>query len=97
MTSELGKTPIVHDRNGRRFATRVDGVEAHLDYELAGTTMTITHTIVPPEIGGRGIAGQLVAAAFEAARTQGWKVRPQCSYAAAWVRKHPEVADLIAA
>jgi predicted GNAT family acetyltransferase len=96
MTSELGKAPVVHDRNGRHFVVRVESVEAHLDYELAGTVMVITHTIVPPEIGGRGIAGELVAAAFEAARAQGWKVRPQCSYAAAWVRKHPEVADLIA-
>ena len=87
---------IHHDGKARRFATRVDGVEAHLDYELSGGTMTITHTIVPSEIGGRGIAGQLVSAAFEAARDAGWKVRAQCSYAAGWAQKHPEVSDLIA-
>ena len=87
---------IGHDAVAQRFAITVDGVEAHLDYELAGTTMTITHTIVPAEIGGRGIAGQLVAAAFEAARAQGWRVVPQCSYAAAWVEKHPDVKPLLA-
>ena len=88
---------IHHDRNAHRLATRVDGVDAHLDYELAGNVMTITHTIVPSEIGGRGIAGQLVAAAFDAARDAGWKVCTRCSYSAAWAEKHPEVRDLLAA
>ena len=46
-------------------------------------------------VGGRGIAGQLVAAAFHHAREQGWKVRPLCEYAAGWVRRHPEQADLL--
>ena len=87
---------IRHDAGGKRFGTTVDGTLAHLDYELDGDTMTITHTIVPPEIGGRGIAGQLVAAAFDAARENGWKVRTQCSYSAAWAEKHPETCDLLA-
>jgi predicted GNAT family acetyltransferase len=87
---------IGHDAVAHRFAVTADGVEAHLDYELSGRTMTITHTIVPAEIGGRGIAGQLVAAAFDAARAQGWRVVAQCSYAAAWAEKHPEVTDLLA-
>jgi predicted GNAT family acetyltransferase len=56
--------------------------------------MAITHTIVPPEIGGRGIAGALVQAAVEHARAQGLKVAPHCSYADAWMRKHPQYGDL---
>lgn len=86
---------ISHDSQAHRFVTTADGVEAHLDYELAASTMTITHTIVPPAIGGRGIAGRLVAAAFDTARVQGWKVRAQCSYAASWAQKHSEVQDLL--
>ena len=46
------------------------------------------------EIGGRGIAGQLVRAALEFARGQGLKVRPECSYADAWMRKHPDYDTL---
>ena len=87
---------IRHDTASQRFVTEADGTQAFLEYELDGGTMTITHTIVPPEIGGRGIAGQLVAAAFEAARAQGWKVHARCSYSAAWAQKHPDVADLLA-
>lgn len=87
---------IRHDAARHRFELEVDGHRCELDYTLAGTTMTITHTGVPEAVGGRGIGAELVAAAFAAARANGWKVRPACSYAAAWVRKHPEQADLVA-
>ena len=86
---------IAHHPIPGRFATDVDGHQANLDYEMAGDVMHITHTIVPEAIGGRGIAGELVRAAFELARAEMWKVKPACSYADAWVRKHAEYADLV--
>jgi len=51
--------------------------------------MTITHTRVPPAIGGRGVAAELMDAALRAAKDAGWSVNPACSYAAAYVAKHP--------
>ncbi|MEO8999744.1 MAG: GNAT family N-acetyltransferase [Rhodanobacter sp.] len=95
---------IQHDRVTHRFETQVDGAECELDYTLtagltAGLTaavMTITHTGVPPEVGGRGIASALVQAALDAARSQGWKVVPACSYAAVWIERHPEYRALCA-
>jgi hypothetical protein len=85
---------IRHDRSAQRFETRVDGALCVLDYRLAGGSMTITHTGVPPAVEGRGIAAALTRAAMESARAQGLKVVPACSYAAAWLRRHPEFADL---
>ncbi|MGV8942588.1 GNAT family N-acetyltransferase [Thermomonas sp.] len=87
-------TSIQHDPNAHRFNTVVDGVTGHVEYELTGDFMTITHTIVPSEIGGRGIAGALVKAALDHARDQRWKVVPQCSYADTWMRRHPDYEDL---
>ena len=81
---------INHDREAQRFTTEVDGSRARLDYTLAGRNMTITHTLVPPEIGGRGIAAELMSAALSAARAAGWSVTPACSYAAAYMAKHPQ-------
>lgn len=86
---------IEHDTEAHEFTTNVDGVQAHLVYHLEGHGMVITHTGVPDAIGGRGIAGELVQAAFEYARSQGWHVRPACSYAAAWVERHPEYNQLL--
>ncbi len=79
-----------------RFEITVDGVLCVLDYRLADGVMSITHTGVPEQVGGRGIASDLTRTAFATARSEGWKVVPACSYALAYVKKHPEVADLIA-
>ena len=87
---------IRHDADRGLFSVVVDGVKGYVQYERDGDTLVATHTVVPPAIGGRGIAGQLVARLFEHARAEGLKVRAQCSYVAAWTRKHPEVADLLA-
>ena len=86
--------PINHDAAGRRFNTEVEGHRAELDYRLDGTVMHITHTGVPPEIGGRGIAADLMKAALAHAEASGWTVVPACSYANAYMTKHPETRHL---
>jgi predicted GNAT family acetyltransferase len=52
------------------------------------------HTLVPPEIGGRGVAAALVEALVADARADGFKIRPQCSYVVAAFKLHPEWTDL---
>ena len=48
------------------------------------------------EFRGRGIAGEVTAAAFEHARRHGVKVRPVCPYVQGWLEKNPDVQDLVA-
>jgi predicted GNAT family acetyltransferase len=79
---------ISHDANQHRFSTEVEGNYAYLDYTLADGVMVITHTRVPPAIGGRGIAAELMAAALEAAGAASWSVHPECSYAVAYMARH---------
>ena len=86
---------VQHHPARHRFEFIEDGHTCVLDYRLDDGVMTITHTGVPDAVGGRGIAADLVAAAFDAARREGWKVRPACTYAAAWVERHPAQADLL--
>jgi len=73
-----------------------DGAPSRLTYTLHNTTMTITGTHVPTKVGGRGIAADLMRTALEIARAQQWRVIPHCSYAAAYLRRHPDQHDLIA-
>lgn len=87
---------IVHHPIPGRFSTEVDGHQAHLDYEMKGEVMHVTHTGVPEAIGGRGIAARLMQALADHARTEGFKVKPVCSYAEAWFAKHAEARDLLA-
>lgn len=57
-------------------------------------TRVAEHTLVPPVIGGRGIAAKLVEALIADAQEQGFKVKPECSYVAAAFDRHPEWATL---
>lgn len=81
---------------GRGFRVDVDGHRSVLDYSLDGARMVITHTEVPAALRGRGIAGQLVQAAFDHARDAGLQVEPRCAYAAEWIQRHPEYAGQVA-
>lgn len=89
---------IHHDREARRFETRVEGFHCLLDYTLADgvsvCVMTITHTSVDPEVRGRGIASELMRVAMDTARADQWKVIPACSYADVWVTGHRAYHDL---
>ncbi|MFG1361392.1 GNAT family N-acetyltransferase [Xanthobacter pseudotagetidis] len=82
---------------GRYFIELGRGAVAEMEYRR-GTDgrMIITHTGVPPAFEGQGIAAQLVDAAVAAARAEGWKITPLCSYVAARFRRHPEWHDLLA-
>jgi predicted GNAT family acetyltransferase len=86
---------IEHMTERCRFRAVVDGAASELDYRVGGNVMSIMHTGVPPQLEGRGIAAALTQAALDHARAQGWKVRPLCSYAAAYMRRHPETAMLL--
>lgn len=59
-----------------------------------GNVRAAEHTLVPSELGGRGIAGKLVDALIADAREHGFKVKPVCSYVAKAFEKHPEWSDL---
>jgi hypothetical protein len=92
---------IQHDAAARRFTVQVEGQRGEADYRLVagaqGTVMHLVHTGVPAALQGRGIAATLVAAALAEARSQGWRVRPVCSYVRSYMRRHPETQDLLEA
>jgi predicted GNAT family acetyltransferase len=88
LNTKRNMNTIDHDRAANRFTTVVDGHSARLDYTLSGRVMNITHTRVPPEIGGLGVAADLMRAALDSAKAEGWDVNPMCSYAVAYMRRH---------
>lgn len=94
----MSETTITrHDApHGGEYRAAVAGSDAigRLTYQRRGNTLVADHTLVPPEIGGRGVAARLVEALIEGARADGEKIVPQCSYVEVAFRRHPEWADL---
>ncbi len=88
--------PVQHNPTKHRFETTVEGHLAQAEYRLEPGVLVITHTAVPPEFEGRGIAGALIGATLAHARAQGLKVKPVCTFAAAYMQRHPDTQDLLA-
>ena len=77
-----------------RAAVTGSAAIGRLTYQRRGNTLVADHTLVPPEIGGKGVAAKLVEALIADAREAGDKIVPQCSYVEAAFRRHPEWAEL---
>jgi predicted GNAT family acetyltransferase len=86
---------VIDNVSARRFETTVDGHVCVLDYRIRGRTLALDHAGVPRAVENRGIAGALTRFALDRARAQGMDVEPNCSYVAAWIRRHPGYADLV--
>ena len=98
MSAEPAKNDEIvvrHNVAESRFETVVDSFLSVADYELAVGTMIMTHTFVPPELRGRGIAEKLVRTALDWARTERLRVVPACSYVATFVQRHSEYQPLV--
>ena len=68
----------------------------HADYAVQGDTRIILHVEAEPELRGTGAAGTFMRALAEHARAEGLKLAPRCSYAVAWLKRHPEFDDVVA-
>jgi predicted GNAT family acetyltransferase len=86
---------VTHNAARQRFEATVDGELCVADYQLRGRVLWMTHTGVPPSVGGRGIAAELVRVALAWAEAQGYTVEPACSYVDAYMRRHPETHKLL--
>jgi hypothetical protein len=92
---DLDNLEVTHNPAENRFETWIEGQLSKLDYIQDGKNFVITHVGVYPEFRGQGVAGKIVQAGLEYARENALRVIPMCSYAAAYIRRHPEYAGLM--
>jgi len=86
---------ISHNEPAQRFECDVDGGVAFAAYDRNGDQILFTHTEVPAEAEGQGIAGRIVAAALAYAREQQLQVVPQCAYVKSYLKRHREFEDIV--
>lgn len=65
-----------------------------LTWSERGGVRYAEHTLVPPQIGGQGVAARLVEAMVADARENGFKIGPVCSYVDVAFQRHPDWADV---
>lgn len=97
MTDPAATISYVHAPDRHRYEIR-DG-QAVIDYALyrlppGGHHVDFIHTEVNEDYNGRGLGSTLVAFALEDAQAASKRIIPHCPYVAAWIKRHPEYADV---
>lgn len=68
-----------------------------LAYRRRNGRMALIHTEVDEALERRGLGSRLVAAALDDSRREGLEVVPLCPFVEAFIERHPEYEDLVAA
>lgn len=88
--------PVTDNLALSRFELVEQGHVAFADYRREPGRLIISHVEAPVALRGGGAAGRLMAGVVAQARVEGLKIVPLCGYAAAWLRRHPDHADVVA-
>jgi uncharacterized protein len=79
-----------------RFELPIDGeAMAVAYYTIEDGRVVLTHTEVPTEFSGQGIASRLARGIFELLRGSGRKAILKCPFMGEYFARHPEYADVV--
>lgn len=73
-----------------------DRIVSIADYQIDGTTLVVPHVETDPSMRGQGMADELMRGMLDDLRANSRTILPLCGFAAAYIRDHPEDADLLA-
>jgi predicted GNAT family acetyltransferase len=90
-----GNAKVVHVPERQRY-------ELHLGERVVGyatavpreNLIVLPHVEVEPEFEGQGLGSKLVKGVLDDVRARGLRVVPICPFVGAYLRRHPEYADL---
>jgi hypothetical protein len=90
------ESSVSNNAEMQQYELRVGEEYALAGYSLEGDTIRFTHTEVPEEMEGQGIASRLIRGALADVRRRGLKVVPLCAFVRHYMDTHPETQDLLA-
>jgi predicted GNAT family acetyltransferase len=87
---------VIDNTEQSRFELTINGHTTFADYRRDGNILHIPHVEAPAPLRGTGAASELMHGIMHIARQDGLHIHPICSYAAAWMQKHPQFHPLLA-
>jgi uncharacterized protein len=91
MSAESAQSAVRDNRDELRYELLLDGdVVGEILYRLRPDAVALVHTEVEPKFEGRGLGTEL-----DDIRARGEHVIPICPFVRAYIRAHPEYAELV--
>jgi predicted GNAT family acetyltransferase len=89
---------VVRDDEHHRYQLILDGqVVGFSDFRVRPGYLVFVHTETDPNFEGRGFGSQLARGALDDVRARGEKIKAECPFIAAYIKRHPEYEDLLVA
>ena len=87
---------IKENKEKKRFEVEVENKLALIEYIRAEDKMYLTHTEVPSELEGKGIASSMAKQVLQQIKDEDLKLVPLCPFIASYVKRHPEWKEILA-
>jgi len=78
------------NKDKQRFELEVEGIVAYLTYDIVDGVWHLPHTIVPKEIGGKGVGKKLVKLSLDYLLDRNISYLPICSFVVSFVANNKE-------
>lgn len=86
---------LIDNTEAKQYEYHIDGVIAKIEYIKAKDKIYLTHTEVPKELEGKGVASSLVKQVLEDVETKGLTLIPMCPFVATYIKRHPDWKKLV--
>ena len=85
---------LIHNTDECKYEYHIEGYVAYITYDDQVGEMHLTHTIVPKELAGKGLAKTLLEDVLQEIKKDSKKAVAQCSYIVKYQEKNPDARDL---
>ncbi|MEQ8218801.1 MAG: GNAT family N-acetyltransferase [Arenibacter sp.] len=86
---------LIDNTEGKQYEYHIDGVIAKIEYIRAKDKIYLTHTEVPKELEGQGVASALVKDVLKDIEKKELTLIPMCPFVASYIKRHPDWKKLV--
>lgn len=86
---------LVNNEAEHQYEFHIGALLPKIEYIMSGDKIYLTHTEVPGELEGQGIASDLVKMVLTDIQQKELKVVPLCPFVDKYIKRHPEWEFLV--
>ncbi len=87
---------LIHNKDESKYEYHIDTYIAYITYDIRNSNMHLTHTVVPKELSGKGLAKTLLEDVLQEIKKENKKAVAECSYIVKYQEKNQDMSDLFA-
>jgi len=86
---------LIDNTAAKQYELVVDGKNPRIEYIAVKDKIYLTHTEVPKELEGKGLASKMVLMVLEDIKSRNLTLIPMCPFVAMYIKRHPEWRELV--